>query len=133
MMRSCFGWDGVLPLAAGCAPLLVKLLLPRRHIAEVVATLIIPMFAALVRSTIGYRQITHVCGGRAPLGRQLALAAAIVLLLGFEFLAGALTFEKNAAGAIWPWLAGVYFAYLVAIRLALRPRSGGSSDETSSQ
>jgi hypothetical protein len=67
------------------------------------------------------QQIAKRCGGQAPWLRQIAMAAAIVLLLLFEIAVMALTFSKNLPAEAWCFPVGFYAAYLVMVSLALRP------------
>src|ERR1044072_3312890 len=69
-------WDGVLPLVIGAIPFVVKFLFPKGHILEVVSSLLVPMFAALLRCVLGTQQIRNICSGILPVARQVALAAA---------------------------------------------------------
>ena len=92
-LLSLAGWDGVLPILVAFSPVIVKLVFPAGHIAEVVAVIILPIFAALIRSAVARTQLSAACSGRpAGLGRHLALVGAIVLLLLFEVYSGFLQF-----------------------------------------
>ena len=115
------GWDGVLPLVVVSAPILVRLLIPDEPGAVVSAAVLIPISAATIRAHVGWRQIARVCGGTAPLVRQVLLALAIVLLLLFEGLVGILTLGKGPPEFLWYFVAAFYAGYLVLVTLALRP------------
>ena len=117
---SIVGWDGVLPLVVALGPILVKVVLPKGHIAEVVATVLIPILAALLRADLGWHQIARICNGHAPWMRQMAMAGAIVQLLLFEAAVGVLTIAGDAPAAAWLFPIAFYAFYLVMIRLALR-------------
>jgi hypothetical protein len=117
------GWDGVLPALVAAGPALAKAFFPRGHIAEIVAAILVPIFAALVRAGVGRQQITHACDGRAPLIRQLTLAAAIVLLLLFEATSGVLTCADDEPAHMWLFPAVFYAGYLALILHALRRQS----------
>lgn len=121
-LRHFLTWDGILPLAVSAVPVTVALLLPRNDVAEVSAVLLVPMFAALVRTGIGVRQIRSLCDGRLPAARQLALAAAIVLLLLFEGLVSLLSFADDEPASAWAFPLAFYLGYLAAIALAFAPR-----------
>ncbi len=115
------GWDGVLPVLVASGPVFVKAMFPKGHIAEVIAAVLVPILAALIRASVGWRQIARVCHDRAPWLRQMALAAAIVLLLLFEVAVSVLTFAGDAPASAW-WLPAVlYAAYIFMITRALRP------------
>ncbi len=114
------GWDGLFPLFVVSRPVLVKAIFPKGHIVEVVAAVLVPTVVSLVRASIGHRQITRICRGRAPLIRQAALAAAIIHLFLFEALAGMLTFADDEPAFAWCFPVAFYAIYLVMITLALR-------------
>jgi len=115
------GWDGVLPLVVISVPILVRLLNPNERGAVIPVAVIVPITAAAIRAHVGWRQIARVCGGTAPLIRQLLLALAIVLLLLFEGLVGILTVGKGPPEFLWYVVAALYAGYLVLVTLALRP------------
>jgi hypothetical protein len=120
-LLEAIGWDGVLPLLVASGPIFVKKMLPRGHIAEVFVVVLVPIFAAIIRASVGRRQIVRICDGRAPWLRQIALAAAIVTLLFFEAVVGLLTFVGEEIPSAW-WLAlALYAAYVALVTYALRP------------
>jgi hypothetical protein len=121
-------WDGALPLFVVAVPAFVKAVFPGKDVAEVVAMLFVPIAAALVRASAGWHQIVRVCHGRTPWWRQLALAAAIVLLLLFEVAAGMLTTAKDEPASVWLFPAVLYVAYIALISLALQSRDEGGVD-----
>lgn len=127
-LASTLAWDGLLPTAVGLAPILVKLFLPRRDAVEVLTIVLLPAVAALVRASFGHWQLRRVCGGFAPLGRQVALGSAIVCLLLSESLFAVLVFAADAPREAWLFPAGSYLAYLTLILVALRPPLGGKTN-----
>lgn len=112
-------WDGVLPLAVASSTLVAAQFLPEPLAA--LAAFFIPVGAAGIRAATAQDQLLRRCDGHAPLLRQLALAAAIVLLLVFELLASILGLIADAPLVIWCVPAAAYAAYLVLIVWALRP------------
>ena len=121
-------WDGLLPLAVAACPWAVKTLLPQNDIAEVFVAVFIPMAAALLRSVTGALQIRRNCGGELPVGRQLALAIAILLLLIFEMGVSLLTLAGGDP-ASWAYVFCFFACYLFAAALAFIPRRTNSCVE----
>jgi hypothetical protein len=117
---SILAWDGLLPLAVAACIAGVQWIFPPGHLAEFVAAFIVPLVAAVIRAAVAHEQLTRRCQGTAPLNRQLALAAAIVLLWLFELFACVITFAKPPL-TVWVWSAAFYLAYIAAICWALRP------------
>ena len=115
-------WDGVLPLAVAACPWAIKILFPQNDIAEMSAMILIPMAAALLRTATGALQIRRNCEGALPAVRQLALAAAIVLLLVFEIGVSMLTFSDDEPAFVWTIVFCFFGCYLVAAGLAFIPR-----------
>lgn len=129
-MRNLFailGRDGILPLVVAVAPLIIQILFGPRHIAEVVAAILLPIVLALYRSHTGTRQLSEICQGRIPWGRQLTLAVAIVLLLLFEMYVMVLHFADDEPPAAWIVAVVLFVAYVVTILMALRPNSPDSA------
>lgn len=121
---SFVGWDGFLPFAVAISPVIVRLLLPKNHIAEIVVAIFVPIAASLVRAMVGGYQIRRICNGVLPILRQAALAVAIVALLLFEMCIAVLTFANNEPLLVWLVPIGAYFTYVGAISIALRsPRT----------
>jgi hypothetical protein len=115
-------WDGLLPVFV----LLVNLV-PRFLFAQVnpvlvmVTAFVVPLFAALARASMAYDQLKSICGGTPGVLRQIGVAIAIVLLLGFEAAVGAMTWANNVAAGEWLAAGGLYAAYLLVISLSLLP------------
>jgi hypothetical protein len=97
---------------------------PPGHLAEVVAALVVPICAAVLRAMIGEEQIHRLSQGAEPVSRQLALGLAIVLLLLFEMWVAMLTFTGDEPMSAWLWPACFYLGYIAAIAVAFRPLSG---------
>jgi hypothetical protein len=114
------GWDGALPLVVALGPVLVRTICPKPPVAVGLFLVLAPPVAALIRAHIGWHQIAKRCGGHAPWLRQVAMAAAIVLLLVFEAAVGILTFNDNVPVDAWWIPVGFYAGYLVMISFALR-------------
>jgi hypothetical protein len=75
----------------------------------------------MIRSHIALGQLQEVCGGKAPVLRQVAIAAAIVNMLLFEGTINALALSKTVPAESWAIPAGFYVIYLAFIGWALRP------------
>lgn len=114
------GWDGALPLCVALGPVLVKTIWPKPPGAVGLVLVLAPPIAALIRAHIGWHQIANRCAGRAPWLRQIAMAAAIILLLAFEAAVGVLTFADDIPDSAWWFPTGIYAVYLLMITLALR-------------
>lgn len=115
------GWDGALPLLTALAPVAIKAIWPQPPVAAGFFLVLSPPVAAFVRSQIGWHQIAKRCRGRAPWLRQVAMAAAIVLLLAFEVTVSVLTFDDVHPASAWCIPVGIYAGYLIMVSLALRP------------
>ena len=113
-------WDGMLPVAVVAIVTYFKFAVPARD-AEVFVAVLVPVFACLFRAAIAHHQITALCGGTAPISRQIAIAVAIVSVFLFEFFASILTLGKNLREGAWLVPRGLYAVYLVTIAWALRP------------
>lgn len=119
---SIIGWDGVLPALILLAPVAARLFLPVAQIEDLVAIAVLaPIAGALLRAGIAWRQLALVCQGRPRIGRQLAMAGAIVVLILFEISSGLLLYVPNAPQSAWWFPAGLYVLYLGVINAALRP------------
>lgn len=117
------GWDSVLPVVVASGPMIVKWLIPNGPIAagaQLVAVVLVPIAAACIRASVGMGQIVRACDGRAPITRQVALAAAIVFLLLFEAMTGALACADDEPTSLWWYPVGFYAGYLAMVWLALR-------------
>ncbi len=121
------GWDGALPLLTALGPVAIKAIWPQPPAAAGFVLVLSPPVAAFIRSQIGWHQIAKRCGGRAPWLRQIAMAAAIVLLLVFEIAVSVLTFAAAFPASAWCIPAAFYAGYLVMIGLALRPAPENSN------
>lgn len=115
------GWDGALPLLTALGPAAIKSIWPQPPGPAVVFLIFAPPVAAFIRTHIGWHQIAKRCGGHAPWLRQVAMAAAIVLLLGFEIVVSILTFDNAHPASDWLIPVGFYAGYLVMVSFALRP------------
>ena len=125
-LRMFLTWDGLMPLAVAAVPALAATLLPDNDAAVAVATVLVPIVAALARAAIGARQIRRLCGGHLPLGRQVALPAAIVFLLLFEGAVAIFVFADDEPAAAWIYPLALYVAYMAFAAMAFFP---GSADE----
>lgn len=114
-------WDGLLPIVVAGTGLTLRLVCQDQILVGCVAVILIPLLAALLRSHLALGQVMHACRGRAPLSRQLAIAAAIVVLLSFEAFVNCMTLAKDEPLEAWAVAAGFYAAYLCLIVWALRP------------
>jgi hypothetical protein len=129
-LRIFLTWDGLLPLAVAAVPAAMIALFPRNDLAEMLAVVLIPMAAALVRSVTGARQIRALCQGELPIGRQFALAAAIVFLLLFEGAVTMFVFADDEPASAWVYPAALYAAYLTCAAMAFIP---GTADKTAGE
>jgi hypothetical protein len=114
-------WDGLLPIVVVGTGLILRLICRDEVLVGCVAVVLVPLFAALLRSHVALNEVMHACGGRAPLLRQLAIAAATVVLLAFEVVVNGLSLAKEEPPEAWAVAGGFYFAYLCLITWALRP------------
>jgi hypothetical protein len=121
-LRNFLTWDGLLPLAVAAVPAVMIALFPRNDVAEMLAVVLIPMAAALVRSVMGARQIRRLCHGELPIGRQFAIAAAIVFLLLFEGAVTIFVFADDEPASAWLYPAALYAAYLASAAMAFIPK-----------
>lgn len=113
-------WDGMLPVAVVAIVTYFKFAVPARD-AEIFVAVLVPVFACLFRAAIAHHQITALCGGTAPVSRQIAIAVAIVSVFLFEFFASILTLAKGPDPIAWLIPLGFYVLYLATIVWALRP------------
>jgi hypothetical protein len=113
-------WDGCLPLLAAGSRLLLPLLIAGRDIADMTAIIVIPMVTALIRAHRGSRQLEALCG-RPSIVRKFLFACALLVLLFFEGVAGALLCARDAPPAAWLALAAIYVVYLGLVTIALHP------------
>jgi hypothetical protein len=118
---SILTWDGALPLITAAAPSVVLLFLPRNDAAEIAAVVFLPIAVALLRASVGMRQLEAINGGFAPVSRQLALAVAISVLMLFEGLVGICRFADDEPNSVLLVAAAIYAIYLAAILVALTP------------
>lgn len=118
---SVLGWDGGLPVLVAFSPALLRAILPGPDLGELIAVILVPILAALLRAHHGSRQIERRFGGRVALGRQLLFGGAIVTLLLFEGLVGVLHHARDAPRSAWLAAGLMYFAYLGLVVPALRP------------
>jgi hypothetical protein len=124
-LLSAIAWDGVLPLVVLAAPFVAATVFPQNDAVEISAVILVPIVAALLRASSGWRQLVNVSRGHPSAIRQVLLAAAIAVLLLFEIGSGA-SHRANAPWSWWSVIGALYAAYLVLILAALRPGRGGS-------
>lgn len=120
--QSFLAWDGILPLAISLMPLAIAFVFPRNDVAEITSAILVPMAAALIRTMIGAREIKMRFDGQLPVGRQLALAVAIVLLMLYEGMVSILTFANDEPLTDWVYQVVFYLCYLFAIPFVFGPR-----------
>jgi hypothetical protein len=121
-LMTIISWDGAMPLLVAFTPSLIRALFPRGHLAEVVAAIFLPILLALFRSHVGSKQLRQFNKSDPIRGRQLALAAAITLLLLFEIGVMILHFANDEPGTAWIVTAALFVSYLFMIWIAVRPR-----------
>ena len=115
--RAALAWDGLLPMGLAAFTGMLRVLYPKVDSVELFALIILPMFAALLRASVGAHQL-HKFSGTSIWWRQTLLAVGIVLLLLIEAANAAITFADDCP--FWPRLipAGIYACYLPVIILA---------------
>jgi polyferredoxin len=111
-----------LPLGVCAFSLFVRFFLPQATLLVLLAVAVIPLLSALFRCAMGEREIRRNCQGELPFLRQIALAAAIVLLLIFEVAVSGMSFAKDVRPIEMLITAGIYVLYLAIITLAFLPR-----------
>lgn len=119
--RQVIFWDSIVPLVLALTPFPVKAAFPRSDLAQFGTALLLPIAAALICTPIAWKQLLWISNGSAPWLRQLAVAAAVIVLMLFEMMTAALIFANDEPLSIWVWPLGFYLAYLLLIVLALRP------------
>jgi hypothetical protein len=123
-LRIFLKWDGLLPLAVAAVTAAASLV-PKHFGGQAELFFFvgigIPIAAALARSTVGAHQIRRVCHGELPIGRQVALAAAIVFLLVFEGAVAMFSWTDNEPASAWLYVAALYVGYLGCAALAFIP------------
>lgn len=120
--------EGLLPLAVSAIPILVKTLFPKNDIAEVATFLLVPTSAALIRTAIAVQQLRNAYPSKPPMTRQLALAAAIILLLVYEGLVTLFSFANDEPTSAWICAFCFYLGYLIAIWFAFYSARGAQID-----
>ncbi|MDZ4819529.1 MAG: hypothetical protein SGJ20_11205 [Planctomycetota bacterium] len=115
-------WDGLLPLTIALSIRAVALLLPPRHILEVVVAFFLPLIAALIRAHVGANQIRKACGGALPRRRQFVLAVAIVFLFLCECGTAIVILADDEPEYAWTFPVVFYIAYLACVLVAFLPQ-----------
>lgn len=80
----------------------------------------------MIRAGVGWQQLQSRTGGPPGILRQLALWAAIVVLLLFEILSNLLQVAAGVPPQSWFLAAGLYVAYAALIFAALTGRRNPS-------
>ncbi len=114
-------WDGLLPLIVVLGTFFIRVAGKNLEELQLIVVLLVPLMFAFLRAHLAYGQIARTCHGQVPIHRQFAVAAAIVVLLGFETLANALTMTDKEPLEAWLVVGGFYLVYLALICFALRP------------
>lgn len=112
-------WDGLLPLAVAAIPASACHLLGRNHLGTLLAAVMVPVFASLIRASAGTGHLQH--AGSPTILRQLAFAAAVALLFAIELISNIAQLSEPLPIEVWMVIVGAYFIYLSLIVLALRP------------
>ena len=120
---SALAWDGALPLLVAAAAGFLSVAFPQNDMVEIAAVVLLPMVAALVRASIGVRQLAAICGEAPSIARQLLFSAAIATLLMFEMYSGVLLRVAVPWTFWWP-AAALYLVYLALVLCAVRPGPG---------
>lgn len=127
---SALTWDGMVPLLLAAASGSLAVVFPRNDTADTAAVVLFPMIAALIRASIGLRQLAAICGKSPSILRQVLFAAAIATLLMFEMYCGFLV----RGGVPWPFwwpAAALYVIYLAFIVCSVRPSTDPPPQEFS--
>jgi peptidoglycan/LPS O-acetylase OafA/YrhL len=120
----------MVPLLLAAASGSLAVVFPRNDTADTAAVVLLPMMAALIRASIGLRQLSAICRKRPSILRQVLFAAAIATLLMFEMYSGFLV----RGGVPWPFwwpAAALYVIYLAFIVCSVRPSADQPPQEFS--
>ncbi|HEY4260924.1 MAG TPA: hypothetical protein VGM98_12220 [Schlesneria sp.] len=112
-------WDGLLPVIVAVIPACACYLLGRNHLASLLAAVMVPVFASLIRASAGPTHLQH--AGSPAVPRQLAFAAAVALLFAIELMCNVAQLSEPLPIDIWLIISVAYFIYLSLIVLAMRP------------
>lgn len=111
-------WDGGLPLVVAVIPFVLEAC--GWQLIAVFASFVVPLFAAFARCEVGLKQIKTRVRNPPPIGRQVLLAAAIVVLLVFEVAVSFSLLHGKAPIELWRFAVCLYVVYLAMIWTALR-------------
>jgi hypothetical protein len=113
-------WDGGLPLLVALVSGLLPVILKQRDLGELLAVLVVPIVAALIRAHHGRRQLKRL-GIRATYIRQFLFACSIVALILFEAASAICHVGRGIPDRAWMFAASLYFIYLAFVVPALWP------------
>jgi hypothetical protein len=113
-------WDGCLPLLAAVSRLALPWVIPNRDMADMTAVIVIPILVALLRAHRGSLQLKAQFA-RPSLGRRTLFGGAIITLMLFDGLCGALLSDAHAPLEAWLAVAILYVIYLGMMTIALHP------------
>ncbi len=106
-------WDGGLPLLVAIISGLLPVIIQQRDLGELLAVLVVPIVAALIRAHHGRRQLKRL-GIRATYLRQFIFACSIVALILFEAAAAMCHVARGIPDGAWTIAAGLYLVYYLA-------------------
>ena len=112
-------WDGLLPAVVAAIPVFTCYFLGRNHLGALLAAVMIPVFASLIRASVGPRHLQH--AGSPIVLRQLFFAAAVAVLFAIELFSNIAQLSEPLPTEIWLIVAAAYFMYFGLIVLAMRP------------
>ncbi len=116
--KQIIAWDGILPGILAILPLLVQIFARGNDLAVISVVVLVPIIAALVRSSIGYRQFRRLGISTPPLWRQFFLGCAIALLMLCEGTVAIFNFANHEPVEAWVFPAVIYGTYLICIFFA---------------
>jgi hypothetical protein len=114
-------WDDALPLIPILAHEALSLLIGRGPSALVCLMFLMPGIAGLIAQKANQKLAKLRCG--PTLGRQILIAAAIVVLFFCEVVWVCISLGRDVPLELYSIVGGAYLVYLVLILAALRPDS----------
>ncbi len=112
-------WDGVLPSAVAATPAIVCHFFGRNHLAAWLAAVMVPVFASLIRASVGSDHLKH--AGPPSIIRQIVFSAAVALLFALELISNIGQLSDPLPTEVWLLIITLYLIYFGLIVAALRP------------
>ena len=128
-LRCVAAWDGALPWLVSSAPLILPICLPGvdRIAINFFCVGVFPLAAALARGHLAGLQLQRIFPARLPIGRQVLIALAIIIVFLFEIISCFLHCANNPPLSTWLIPAGLYALYILLTAIALRPPTAARS------